>query len=282
MQNLPNNLKSFPNAPNKDARPVPKIKFDTATILGLILGFSLIFTAILMGGGASDFIDFPSIMIVFGGTFAATTICFSMEEMKQAFTATMHALFRSIKNPQISATKAMQLAEIARAKGPLFLQTLNQQFINERILYKGIELITDITPTEEVARILYQESAAIEVSQFQSAQVLQKASEFAPAMGLIGTLVGLIHMLGHLNDPATIGPSMAIAILTTFYGAILANLVFAPLGSKLLKISQDDALINKIYTITILSMSKQENPRQLETQLNSILPPDKRIRYFNK
>lgn len=282
MQNLPNNLKSFPNAPNKDTRPVPKTKFDIATILGLILGFSLIFIAILMGGGGTDFIDLPSIMIVLGGTFAATTICFSIEEMKQAFTATINALFRSIKNPQISATKAMQLAEIARAKGPLFLQTLNQQFSNERILYKGIELITDITATEDVARILYQEAAAIEVSQFQSAQVLQKASEFAPAMGLIGTLVGLIHMLGHLNDPAIIGPSMAVAILTTFYGAILANLVFAPLASKLLKISQDDALINKIYTITILSMSKQENPRQLETQLNSILPPDKRIRYFNK
>ncbi|MDP1725041.1 MAG: MotA/TolQ/ExbB proton channel family protein [Alphaproteobacteria bacterium] len=282
MQNLPNNLKSFPSSSSKDTKPIPKTKLDIATILGLILGFSLIFTAILMGGGASDFIDFPSILIVFGGTYAATTICFSMEEMKQAFTATMHALFRSIKNPQISAIKAMQLAEIARAKGPLFLQTLNQQFNNERILYKGIELITDITSTEDVARVLYQESAAIEISQFQSAQVLQKASEFAPAMGLIGTLVGLIHMLGHLNDPATIGPSMAVAILTTFYGAILANLVFAPLGSKLLKISQDDALINKIYTITILSMSKQENPRQLETQLNSILPPDKRIRYFNK
>ena len=282
MQNLPNNLKSFPSASSKDTKPIPKTKLDIATILGLILGFSLIVTAILMGGGASDFIDFPSIMIVFGGTFAATTICFSMEEMKQAFTATMHTLFRSIKNPQISAIKAMQLAEIARAKGPLFLQTLNQQFNNERILYKGIELITDITSTEEVARILYQESAAIEISQFQSAQVLQKASEFAPAMGLIGTLVGLVHMLGHLNDPAIIGPSMAVAILTTFYGAVLANLVFAPLASKLLKISQDDALINKIYTITILSMSRQENPRQLETQLNSILPPDKRIRYFNK
>ncbi|MDP1975135.1 MAG: MotA/TolQ/ExbB proton channel family protein [Alphaproteobacteria bacterium] len=282
MQNLPNNLKSFPNSPSKDTKPIPKTKLDIATILGLILGFSLIVTAILMGGGASDFIDFPSILIVFGGTFAATTICFSMEEMKQAFTATMHTLFRSIKNPQISAIKAMQLAEIARAKGPLFLQTLNQQFNNERILYKGIELITDITSTEEVARVLYQESAAIEISQFQSAQVLQKASEFAPAMGLIGTLVGLIHMLGHLNDPAIIGPSMAVAILTTFYGAVLANLVFAPIASKLLKISQDDALINKIYTITILSMSRQENPRQLETQLNSILPPDKRIRYFNK
>lgn len=282
MQNLPKNIKSFPNTSLPKTKPIQKTKTDIATILGLTLGFSLIIIAILMGGGVSDFIDFPSIIIVFGGTFAATTICFSIEEIKCAFSATIQALFRSIKNPESCAIKAMQLAEITRAKGPLFLQTLEQEFNKERILQKGIELITDASSTEEIGRILYQESASIEVSQFQSAQVLQKASEFAPAMGLIGTLVGLVHMLGHLNDPATIGPSMALAILTTFYGAILANLVFAPLASKLLKISQDDALINRLYTIAILSMSKQENPRQLETQINSILPPDKRIRYFDK
>ena len=176
----------------------------------------------------------------------------------------------------------MQLSELTRNKGHLYLQNVHHNFLDDRILYQGVELLIDASSTEDIARLLYQETAAIENSQYQSALVLQKASEFAPAMGLIGTLIGLVHMLGHLNDPATIGPSMAVAILTTFYGAILANLVFAPLSAKLLRISQDDALINKLTTIGILSISRHENPRQLETQLNSILPPDKRITYFQK
>lgn len=279
---MPKNLKSFPTVTSDNSKIFEKPKFDVATIFGLFIGFGLVISAILMGGAISDFFDVASIMIVFGGTLAATTICFSLHEMRQAIIATFHTFSRPIKDPEHSANKAMQLAEIARAKGPLFLQNLDKQFSNERILHKGIELVTDLASIDDVARILYQESASIEVSQFQSAQVLQKASEFAPAMGLIGTLVGLVHMLGHLNDPATIGPSMAVAILTTFYGALLANLLFAPLASKLLKISQEDALVNRIYTLAILSISKQENPRQLETQLNSILPPDKRIKYFNK
>lgn len=257
-----------------------KARFDKATLIGLLTGFTLLAIAIFMGGSVGDFIDFPSIMIVFGGTFAATTICFSLREMGQASYAFLQTLFRLSKDPSAIAIKTMQLSEIARSKGPLFLQNFEQQFAHDRVLHRGLELLGDVTPTDEIARILHQESAAIEASQFQSAQVLQKASEFSPAMGLIGTLVGLIHMLGHLNDPASIGPSMAVAILTTFYGAVLANLVFAPLAAKLLRISQEEALINKVFTIAVISISRQENPRQLEGQLNSILPPDKRIRYF--
>jgi chemotaxis protein MotA len=99
-------------------------------------------------------------------------------------------------------------------------------------------------------------------------------------MGLIGTLIGLVQMLSHLSDPDTIGPAMAIAILTTFYGAVLSYMVFTPLANKLDRISADDFLIRKIYTMAVISMSKRENPRQLELHLNALLPPSQRSTVF--
>jgi chemotaxis protein MotA len=100
-------------------------------------------------------------------------------------------------------------------------------------------------------------------------------------MGLIGTLVGLVQMLGNLEDPSTIGPSMAIALLTTFYGAVLANMLFLPLANKLDRNSDAEAMINQIYAIGVASISRQENPRRLEVEINTILPPARRVAYFD-
>ena len=115
----------------------------------------------------------------------------------------------------------------------------------------------------------------------KSTGVLRKAAEFAPAMGLIGTLIGLVQMLGNLQDPSTIGPAMAVALLTTFYGAVLANMVFMPLASKLERNSAEEMLIYNLYTMGATSIGRQENPRRLEMLLNSVLPPAKRVKYFD-
>ena len=105
--------------------------------------------------------------------------------------------------------------------------------------------------------------------------------EFSPAMGLIGTLIGLVQMLGNLGDPSTIGPAMAVALLTTFYGAVLANMVFLPLASKLERNSKEEALVSNIYLMGAASIGRQENPRRLEMLINSLLPPSQRVRYFD-
>jgi chemotaxis protein MotA len=115
----------------------------------------------------------------------------------------------------------------------------------------------------------------------KSTSVLRKMAEFAPAMGLIGTLIGLVQMLSSLSDPSTIGPAMAIALLTTFYGALLANFVFLPLAAKLERNSQEEVLVNNVYLMGAASIGRQENPRRLEMLLNSVLPPSKRVRYFD-
>jgi len=137
------------------------------------------------------------------------------------------------------------------------------------------------TPGEEVESILHKEMMSTLQRHYKSANVLKKAAEFAPAMGLIGTLIGLVQMLGNLSDPASIGPAMAVALLTTFYGAVLANMVFAPLSTKLERNSTEEAMINNIYVMGAASIGRQENPRRLEMMLNSILPPAKRIQYFD-
>jgi len=115
----------------------------------------------------------------------------------------------------------------------------------------------------------------------KGADILRRAAEVAPAMGLIGTLVGLVQMLGNLDDPSAIGPAMAVALLTTFYGAVLGNMVFAPLASKLERKSDEEALLNEIYLLGITSIARQESPRRLEVLLNTILPPANRISYFD-
>jgi len=131
-----------------------------------------------------------------------------------------------------------------------------------------------------VERIMQSELQATTERHARAVGMLRKAAEISPAMGLIGTLVGLVQMLGTLEDPSTIGPSMAVALLTTFYGAILANLVFTPLASKLERNSTEDALMNEMYVMAAASIARQENPRRLEMLLNTVLPPENKIVYF--
>jgi len=138
----------------------------------------------------------------------------------------------------------------------------------------------DGSEPDEVERIMQSELQATTERQTRAVGMLRKAAEISPAMGLIGTLVGLVQMLGTLEDPSTIGPSMAVALLTTFYGAILSNLVFTPLASKLERNSAEDALMNEMYVMAAASIARQENPRRLEMLLNTILPPENKVVYF--
>ena len=141
--------------------------------------------------------------------------------------------------------------------------------------------MVDGLPAEEVERILTQDNQATFERHLRSAGVLRRAGEVAPAMGLIGTLIGLVQMLGNLDDPSSIGPAMAVALLTTFYGAVLANMVFTPLATKLERNAQVESVVRQIYTIGAASISRQENPRRLEMMLNTILAPRQRVTYFD-
>lgn len=254
---------------------------DIATVIGLICGFAMIVTAIVLGGSPESFINPPSILIVIGGTLAITTVCFSFAEMGSTVKVIGQTMFRNTQEPFDAAYKALQVAEISRKQGVLALQNVVTSIRDEPFFHQGILMVIDGTPGEEVEHILRRDLQSMMMRHRQSASVLRKMAEFAPAMGLIGTLIGLVQMLGNLQDPTTIGPAMAVALLTTFYGAVLANMVFLPLASKLERNSSQEALIHQVFLLTAASIGRQENPRRLEMLLNSILPPSQRVQYFD-
>lgn len=254
---------------------------DIATIVGLIGGFGLVVSAIFSGGSPKSFINIPSVMIVFGGTFFITMMCFSLQEMLRTLKTIMKTISYSSRDPSEAAIQVLQIAELARRQGVLSLQTLLKELESEPLLHKGMSMVVDGTPGEEVEVVLKKDMMSTIQRHQKSASVLKKAAEFAPAMGLIGTLIGLVQMLGNLSDPSTIGPSMAVALLTTFYGAVLANMVFSPMAAKLERNSGAEAMVNGIYVMGAASVGRQENPRRLEMLLNSVLSPAKRIQYFD-
>lgn len=254
---------------------------DAATVIGLVCGFGLIGVAILLGGHPGSFVNIPGVLIVIGGTFAVTTMCFSISEMMGTAQILAKTVLYTGRDPAAAAIRVLRVAEIARRQGVLSLQSVTDSLASEPFLQKGISMVIDGTPGEEVEMILHRDIQATVQRHQKSAGVLRKAAEYSPAMGLIGTLIGLVQMLGSLDDPSAIGPSMAVALLTTFYGAVLANMVFSPLAAKLERNSAEETLVSNIFAMGVTSIGRQENPRRLEMLLNSVLPPAKRIQYFD-
>ena len=254
--------------------------FDLATILGLVGAAGLIGTAIVLGGSPASFVNLQSILIVFGGTFAVTTICYTFGDIFRTFGIIAGSMFRTVRKPKDAAIQVLQLSFQARRNGVLSIQGILDNLGREPFLHKGISMVVDGVPAKEVIGILTRDLESTLNRSDTTVGVLRKAGEFAPAMGLIGTLIGLVQMLGNLDDPSTIGPSMAVALLTTFYGALLANLVFLPLAAKLEGNTSSQETISNLYLLGISSISRQENPRRLEMLLNSSLPPSDQVRFF--
>ena len=235
----------------------------------------------IIGGSPLAFVDPASILIVLGGTFAVTMSCFALPEMLGAGKVIMKSFFTSKQDPIEAATHILELADAARKEGLLNMQSTVDELEGEPFLHKGLLMVLDGTPGEEVEKALRQDIQATAARHMKGASILRKAAEVSPAMGLIGTLVGLVQMVGNLDDASTIVPSMAIALLTTFYGAVLANVVFSPLASKLERNSAEELMTRSIYLLGTGSISRQENPRRLETEINTILPPARRVQFFD-
>lgn len=248
-------------------------------ILGLLSGLGLIAVAMMLGGSAAAFLNAAGLLIVVFGTIAVTAISFSPEDWSALPKALNELLFGVREEPKQAAHYALQLAERARRDGILKLPR-KAKVANETLLSKAITMLADGIEPHEIERTLEYESWAASSRHRRTAEMLRRAGEVAPAMGLIGTLIGLVQLLGKLNDPAAIGPAMAVALLTTFYGAVLAHMVFLPLAAKADRTRESEQLVNNVYTLAAASISRQENPRRLETALNAILPPNKQIQYF--
>ncbi|MCK5384311.1 MAG: MotA/TolQ/ExbB proton channel family protein [Alphaproteobacteria bacterium] len=261
---------------------VPGVRnvMDLVTLLGLILSFALIIGAISMGQSDANFVNGPSVMIVIFGTMTASCIPYTGMELRQSLSILFTSFLRPVRSFSQLATSLIDLAVIARKKGLLSMANYENQTKNEPFLLYTLGLVTDGYNYEDIRRILELDIEKEEERMKRAASILKRASEVAPAMGLIGTLVGLVQMLAELENPEAIGPAMALALLTTFYGAIMGTVVLSPLAAKVEKNAADQAMAKTMILKTALSMIKQENPRNLEMIINGLLPPSLRINYF--
>lgn len=255
---------------------------DYSTIAGIFIALVIMGVAVSMTGKVVSFFDVPSLLIVFGGTFAVTLACFSWKEMGGLGRSLEQVVFTKIGDFKEIGTQSVHIAEYAKKNGLLGLQNKEKEVDRHSILYKGMKMLVDGTSIQEVDQVLRQDIESILQRNRRSATMLRRASEIAPAMGLIGTLIGLVQMLGELENPQNIGPHMAIALLTTLYGALLAYMILTPLASKIERNSEEELILNKIYLTSVVSIGNQENPRKLERMLNTILPPSKRLKVYKE
>ncbi len=249
---------------------------DIATIIGLVGGGVLLIWGMSMGGvSLKAFWDFPSVLITYGGTTAAMFIQFPLESIKEI--PRIVAKVFSVKKQDPAAVIAMMVgfAQKARREGLLALEDEVQQ-LDDEFLKKGIQLVVDGTDPELVRNILEVELTFLEERHNSGAGILIFWASTAPGFGMIGTLIGLIQMLGNLNDPSSLGPGMATALITTFYGATAANWICNPMAQKLKARSSEEILLKEVMIEGILSIQAGENPRIVEEKLKAFLSPGER------
>ncbi|GAU08386.1 motility protein A [Desulfoplanes formicivorans] len=246
---------------------------DLATIIGILLAFGLVLGAI--GKSILLFFNIPSLLIVVGGTIGATLINYPLGHVLGVMGVIKNTIFSKLESPAEIIEQFMDYAKRARREGILSLEPVIKE-IDDEYLKKGLQLTVDGLEPEIIRDILETEIAYLEERHGNGAEVVSVMGAFAPALGMIGTVIGLILMLQTMNDPSTIGPSMAVALITTFYGAVLSNLVFNPLAGKLRLRSKEEVLIREMILEGVLSISKGENPRIIQEKLNSYLPPKSR------
>ncbi|WP_027177649.1 motility protein A [Maridesulfovibrio bastinii] len=243
---------------------------DIATLIGIVGGFGLVVATIIMGGNAAGFVDPPSLVVVFGGTFASVFIMFPMSTVIGAIKVGMKAFFAKPRDPKAIIDQIVALAETARKES---LVALEKATVDDTFLKKGIILVADGSDDVLVRSVMEIEIDFMKKRHFQGQGVFKGMGTMAPAFGMIGTLIGLVNMLSNLSDPDAIGPAMAVALLTTFYGAVLANIMFLPIAKKLEERSMEEALYMEIMVEGVVAIQKGEHPSIVKEKLQAFLSP---------
>lgn len=245
---------------------------DVATLIGLIAGFAMMIITVLLGGSPAIFINIPSVVVVFGGTIAATLVNYPLGEVLGVLRTFQQALLHKDRSPSGVIDKLVQFATIARREGILALEAHAGE-ADDEFLQKSVQLAIDGTAPELIKDILATELAFMEDRHAMGQSILTAMGTYAPAFGMIGTLIGLVQMLVSMDDPSQIGGGMAVALITTLYGAILANMVFLPAAGKLKVRTSNELLIKEIIIEGILSIQSGDNPRIVEQKLKSFVSP---------
>jgi chemotaxis protein MotA len=251
---------------------------DIATIIGIVLGSGLIVTAILMRSGLDAFIDPASAAVVFGGTAAATLVAFPLRQVVKIMTVVRKAFFTRPVDPVESVTTLVRLAEIARRDGILSLESQLTQGDYDPFLVQGLRMAIDGQDPAVIEVALEQEVETIIERHSNGKALFDNIGKYAPAFGMIGTLIGLVIMLQNMKDAESLGPAMAIALITTFYGSLLANLFALPIADKL-ALRSDQEIATKLLIIRgVMSIQAGDNPRIVQQKMLAFLDPQQRAR----
>lgn len=245
---------------------------DIATIIGLAAAFGLVGWSILSGGNINGFFNLSAAAIVLGGTFGSLLVHFPMSRLIGLFGILRKTLVHSQSEPDAVIDKLVKYAERARREGMLALEEDSETETDE-FLRKGLRLAVDGTDPQLLEKIMQTDLQQIENRHDEGARILAAGGAFAPAFGMIGTLIGLVSMLSTLSDPAQIGAGMATALVTTFYGAVLANALFLPLSGKLETRSREEILEKEMVIDGIMAIQSGDSPRIVEEKLKSFLSP---------
>ena len=246
---------------------------DLATVVGIVLCIILILGSILMGGAPIIFVNIPSVLIVVGGTLGATLIRNPLAEVIGTVKVVAKAFTVKVQDPAELIVKVVEFSRKARKEGMLALENIDCGY---DYLKKGITLAVDGLEQEEIKSILANDLQGMVNRHKRGKEILEGMGQAAPAFGMIGTLIGLVQMLSNMDDPSAIGPAMAVALLTTLYGALIANVICIPLADKLKVRSREEVLAMSICFEGIVCLSQGDNPNAIDQKLKAFLSPKAR------
>lgn len=250
-------------------------KYDYLTFAGIVLGSGLVLWGIFMGGELMAFFNLPGILITMGGSFGALLINFQLEQVREVGRMTMQVFFDKKEDVVALGPLFGSLAQKARREGLLALEDTLAE-VNDDYLKNGLQMVIDGFEPESIRDIMETELNALERRHQLGQNLYRTWGSLTPAFGMIGTLIGLVQMLGSLDDPEAIGPGMAVALLTTFYGALAAYLLFNPIAGKLAIRSEAETARMEAIIDALLALQAGVNPRILQEKLKAHIPPRER------
>ncbi len=254
---------------------------DLTTLLGIVTSFGLVVIAIASQGNLNVFFNWQSILIVLGGTFGAVLVNYQLKDILKVFKVVKNAFFYSADELIDIVPRIVEFSRVSRRDGLLALE----KYIDDEedtFLAEGLRMIVDGIDPITIKEVLENEIDYLSERHRIGYELFEAMGNYAPAFGMIGTLIGLILMLKSLDSPSKIGPAMSIALVTTFYGAILANVVFLPIAGKLKERSNFEILKKQMIMNGLLTVQQGDIPRVVEQKLVSFLPTNIRERYLRE
>ena len=253
---------------------------DLGTLIGLVIAWALVIWSLIIGVGVGPYLDFPSFLIVVGGSIGIVMSAIPIPKMLSGLKSASKAFVHISQSEQSLINQLVDFAVKARRDGILSLES-EEENMKDEFLRKGIRLAVDGTEPEVIKTVLEMDYENMAVRHDGNIFVVSYFIDIAPAMGMIGTLIGLVAMLLNMSDPAAIGPAMAVALITTFYGSIIANMIATPIATKMTIRSTEERHLREIMLAGIMAIQSGDNPRIVEQKLNAFLPPSQRKSQFD-